>query len=47
MLFRSGLAVPNGLSANRDVVYKEAQFYMIAVAVLLLTFSFGAIAAAF
>ncbi|MCA8922202.1 MAG: sodium:calcium antiporter [Planctomycetes bacterium] len=39
----SGLAVPNGLSANRDVVYKEAQFYMIAVAVLLLTFSFGAI----
>ncbi|QLG62399.1 sodium:calcium antiporter [Halorarum salinum] len=32
-----------GLRADRDVVYKEAQFYMLAVAVLLLTFSFGVI----
>lgn len=39
----SGMVRPGGLAANRDVVYKEAQFYMIAVAVLLLTFSFGAI----
>ncbi|WP_435130190.1 sodium:calcium antiporter [Halobaculum sp. D14] len=33
----------HGVDANRDVVYKEAQFYMLAVAVLLLTFSFGVI----
>jgi len=32
-----------GLEADRDVVYKEAQFYMLAVAVLLLTFSLGVI----
>lgn len=31
------------LKPNRDVVYKEAQFYMISVAVLLLTFAFAAI----
>jgi len=31
------------MAANRDVVYKEAQFYMLSVAVLLLTFSFGVI----
>ena len=31
------------LEANRDLVYKESQFYMIAVAVLMLTFSFAAI----
>ena len=31
------------LSVNRDVVYKEGQFYMLAIAVLLLTFSFGVI----
>lgn len=39
----SGLASRNPLEANRDLVYKEAQFYMIAVAVLMLTFSFAAI----
>lgn len=31
------------LRPNRDLVYKEAQFYMIAVAVLTLTFSFAVI----
>ncbi|MBB3189275.1 sodium:calcium antiporter [Halomonas cerina] len=39
----SGLASPTPLQANRDLVYKEAQFYMIAVAVLTLTFAFAAI----
>lgn len=39
----SGLVSPGLLSADRDIVYKEAQFYMIAVAVLLLTFSFAVI----
>lgn len=39
----AGLFGPGGLSANRDIVYKEAQFYVISVAVLLLTFSFAAI----
>jgi len=31
------------LEVNRAVVYKEAQFYMLSIAVLLLTFSFGVI----
>lgn len=39
----SGLASHKQLQANRDLVYKESQFYMIAVAVLMLTFSFAAI----
>lgn len=39
----SGLTSKEQLRANRDLVYKEAQFYMIAVAVLTLTFSFAAI----
>ncbi|GED21775.1 sodium:calcium antiporter [Halomonas halmophila] len=39
----SGLASRHKLTANRDLVYKEAQFYMIAVAVLTLTFAFAAI----
>ncbi|GEK73906.1 MULTISPECIES: sodium:calcium antiporter [Halomonas] len=39
----SGLASRQPLTANRDLVYKEAQFYMIAVAVLTLTFAFAAI----
>lgn len=39
----SGLATKNPLQSNRDLVYKEAQFYMIAVAVLIITFSFAAI----
>ena len=32
-----------GLTSNRDLVYKESLFYMIAVAVLLLAFSFAVI----
>ena len=39
----SGLVSHEQLRANRDLVYKEAQFYMIAVAVLTLTFSFAII----
>ncbi len=39
----SGLAGKEQLQSNRDLVYKEAQFYMIAISVLLLTFSFAAI----
>ena len=39
----SGLSSREQLKANRDLVYKEAQFYMIAVAVLTLTFAFAAI----
>lgn len=39
----SGLFSREHLESNRDLVYKEAQFYMISVAVLLLTFSFAAI----
>lgn len=39
----SGLVGDSRLKANRDLVYKESQFYMIAVAVLLLTFAFAAI----
>ena len=39
----SGLVGKEQLSTNRDLVYKEGQFYMIAIAVLLLTFSFAAI----
>jgi len=31
------------LSANRDIVYKEAQFYMLSIAVLLLTSSMAVI----
>lgn len=31
------------LDANRDIVYKEAQFYMLAVTVLLITFSMAVI----
>lgn len=39
----SGMASNQTLKTDRDIVYKEAQFYMISVAVLLLTFSFAAI----
>jgi len=39
----SGLMSKEVLTTNRDLIYKEAQFYMIAVALLLLTFSFAAI----
>lgn len=38
----SGLA-GGGLKSSRDLVYKESQFYMIAVAVLLLAFCFAVI----
>ena len=39
----AGLVAEDALESNRDLVYKEAQFYMISVAVLMLTFSFAAI----
>ncbi len=39
----AGLWAREPLHVNRDIVYKEAQFYIISVAVLLLTFSFAAI----
>lgn len=39
----AGLVAKNPLESNRDLVYKEAQFYMISVAVLIITFSFAAI----
>ncbi|MGO1502327.1 MAG: sodium:calcium antiporter [Marinobacter sp.] len=39
----SGLVAKEQLFTNRDLVYKEAQFYMIAVATLLLMFSFAVI----
>ncbi|WP_027369941.1 sodium:calcium antiporter [Desulfovermiculus halophilus] len=39
----SGLLGNEQLTSNRDLVYKESQFYMIAIAVLLLTFSFAVI----
>lgn len=39
----SGIFSKNTLKANRDLVYKEAQFYMLAVATLVLTFSFAVI----
>ena len=39
----AGLVTKNPLKSNRDLVYKEAQFYIISVAVLIITFSFAAI----
>ncbi|MDT8409271.1 MAG: sodium:calcium antiporter [Wenzhouxiangellaceae bacterium] len=39
----SALVSKEPLPTNRDLVYKEAQFYMIAVTALLLTFSFAVI----
>jgi len=39
----AGLVTKNPLESNRDLVYKEAQFYIISVAVLIITFSFAAI----
>ncbi|MDZ7682762.1 MAG: sodium:calcium antiporter [Fodinibius sp.] len=39
----AGLVTTNPLKSNRDLVYKEAQFYIISVAVLIITFSFAAI----
>jgi len=39
----STLLTDEPLDSNRDLVYKEAQFYMLSVAVLLLTFAFAVI----
>lgn len=39
----AGLVSKEPLESNRDLVYKEAQFYIISVAVLMITFSFAAI----
>lgn len=39
----STIAGSGSLESSRDLVYKEAQFYMVSVAVLLLTFSFAVI----
>lgn len=39
----AALASSGAMESNRDLVYKEAQFYIISVAVLLITFSFAAI----
>ncbi|WP_132057946.1 sodium:calcium antiporter [Halorussus amylolyticus] len=39
----AALAGQGRLQSNRSLVYKEAQFYMLSVAVLLLTFSFAVI----
>ncbi|MFB6104931.1 MAG: sodium:calcium antiporter [Halobacteriaceae archaeon] len=39
----SGLVTDQNLESSRTVVYKEAQFYMIAVSVLLLTFALAVI----
>ncbi len=39
----SGIASPDLLDANRTIVYKEAQFYMIAVSTLVITFALAVI----
>ena len=39
----SGIALDSDLDANREIVYKEAQFYMLAVATLVVTFSLAVI----
>ena len=39
----SALLGEGSLASNRDLVYKEAQFYMLSIAVLLLTFSMAVI----
>jgi len=39
----AGLVAKDTLETNRDLVYKEAQFYMLSVAALLLVFSFAVI----
>ena len=38
-----GLFSPKRLESNAELVYKESQFYMVSVAVLLITFSFAVI----
>jgi cation:H+ antiporter len=39
----AGLAATGSLETNREIVYKEAQFYMIAVSALVITFALGVI----
>jgi cation:H+ antiporter len=39
----AGLAATGNLETNRSLVYKEAQFYMIAVSALVITFALGVI----
>lgn len=39
----AALTQPDALQANRDLVYKEAQFYLLSVAALLLAFSLAVI----
>jgi len=39
----SGLFSRDTFKANRDLVYKEAQFYMLSIATLILTFTFAVI----
>ncbi|AQL43750.1 sodium:calcium antiporter [Halorientalis sp. IM1011] len=39
----SGIAVEDDIEANRTLVYKEAQFYMLAVSVLVITFALAVI----
>ncbi|MFC4407729.1 sodium:calcium antiporter [Haloarchaeobius iranensis] len=39
----SGIAVDETLDSNRTIVYKEAQFYMLAVSTLVITFAFAVI----
>lgn len=39
----SGIATKRPLDANRTIVYKEAQFYMLAVSALVITFAFAVI----
>jgi cation:H+ antiporter len=39
----SGIAAEDPLDANRTIVYKEAQFYMLAVSVLVITFALAII----
>jgi cation:H+ antiporter len=39
----SGLAASDPMNASRDIVFKEAQFYMLSVAVILITFSLAVI----
>jgi cation:H+ antiporter len=39
----SGIATKEPLDANRTIVYKEAQFYMLAVSALVITFAFAVI----
>ncbi|MFA9518090.1 sodium:calcium antiporter [Halopenitus sp. H-Gu1] len=39
----SGLATEDDLAANRAIVYKEAQFYMVAVSAIIVTFALAVI----